>query len=107
MKLSTLDQFASKYNGKYKDWDGAYGFQCVDLIRFYQMEVLGVPPQAIPAALTALRIFNNFTDNQYFTKVKNTPYNVPKKGDIVFWGYPMGFFWNGWKPEWAGHVAIF
>jgi hypothetical protein len=104
MALITLDQFIAKYNGKYVDWDKAYGAQCVDLIRYYQIEVLGVPPEAIPANLTARQMFNTFPKegNPWFNKIVS-PYGdpqIPKVGDIVFWG------WYPFLTTWAGHVAI-
>jgi len=36
----TLDQFITKYNGKFIDYDDAYGPQCVDLCKAYMDEVL-------------------------------------------------------------------
>lgn len=87
--------------GRYLDWDGWYGPQCLDLMRFYQRDVLNVPTSSIPPAGYAKDVFNNFRSNTYFAKVLNGPNNVPVKGDIVFWGtYP---FVTGI----AGHVAIF
>lgn len=98
----TLEQFVSEWNGKYIDFDGHYGFQCVDLIRQYVKEMYKVDPyKAIPAAINAKTIFNNFKDNQYFHKIKNSPYGLPEKGDIIFWGYYP--FVTGWD----GHVAIY
>lgn len=103
----TFEEFVAKYNGKYIDYDNAYGFQCVDLMRQYVKEVEGLLPYtAIPTRGDAKDIFNNFKDNQFYTKIKNGLTNIPKKGDIVFWGYPYGFYMNGIIPKWAGHVAI-
>jgi len=98
----TLDKFFTKYNGRFIDYDKAYGFQCVDLARQYILEVLGFKPYvALPAGATAKVIFQNFKSNAYFTKVLNTPSGVPKKGDIIFWG------WRWPVTGSAGHVAIF
>lgn len=98
----TLQEFINTYTGRYIDWDGAYGAQCVDLMRFYQRDVLGVQPNDIPAAGTAKLIYLNFpTNHPVFQKIANTPNNMPQIGDIVFWGtYP---FVTGW----AGHVAVY
>jgi hypothetical protein len=98
-----LQSFIDKYNGKFVEYNhDAYKFQCMDLMRQYVHDVLGINPyDAIPASPTARQCFQNFKSNKYFTKVINTPTGVPKKGDIVFWGlYP---FVTGT----AGHVAIF
>lgn len=99
--MITFEKFVEKYNGKFVDYDKAFGFQCVDLIRQYILEVLGYAPyDALPAGATAKIIFNNFRTNKYFTKIINYPNNAPKKGDIIFWGYYP--FVTGT----AGHTAI-
>ena len=36
----TFDQFITKHNGKFIDYDDAYGPQCVDLCKAYMDEVL-------------------------------------------------------------------
>lgn len=98
----TTDQFITKWNGRYVDFDGKFGFQCVDLVRQFVKEMYGLDPyKAIPTTGSAKDIFNNFKDNQFFKKIKNTPTGVPQKGDITFWGYYP--FITGW----TGHVAIF
>jgi CHAP domain-containing protein len=97
----THDDFVSKYKGRYIDYDGAYGYQCVDLMRLYQKEVFEVPPNSIPAAGYARDIYKNFKPNQYFDKINNTPTGIPQKGDIIFFNtYPFVY-------GIAGHVAIY
>ena len=97
-----VQQFFSKYNGKFIDYDGMYSTQCTDLMRAYIKEVLGWSPYvAIPQTGWAKNIFNNFSNNKYFTKILNTPTGMPKKGDLVFWGYYP--FVTGW----VGHVAVY
>mgnify|MGYP001576871376 FL=1 len=110
----TTDQFFTNYNGRFIDYDGKWGFQCVDLVRQYIKEGLEKEPySALPAGPTAKTIFQNFPagGNKHFIKIKNSPTNMPKKGDIVFWGYPLGLYWKkvlgvGLIPDWAGHTAI-
>lgn len=97
--MLTFDQFIIKYKGKGIDFDGHYGFQCVDLIRQYIKEVLNQPQ---PKGVTGAKdFFTNFeTDpnlNQYFNKIVNTPEGVPSKGDIIIWGATYGAY---------GHIAI-
>lgn len=97
-------QFTGKYNGKFVDYDHAYGYQCVDVMRQYVLDVFGLKPYvAIPTTGTAKNIFLNFKTNNYFKKVLNTPTGIPPKGAILF-------FKNSILPPWnygfAGHVAI-
>ena len=40
-----LQEFINKYIGKLVDFDGAFGAQCVDLIRQYFKDVWGLPKQ--------------------------------------------------------------
>jgi hypothetical protein len=92
----TLDYFINKYNGKGIDWDGQYGFQCVDLYRKYVHEVLNLPQsKPIPAAAD---IWNNYLTDR-FERIPNTPTGVPLKGDIVIWKKAASLPY--------GHVAIF
>ncbi len=98
------DQFFNKYNGKFINYDGVWGFQCTDLMRQYVKEVFNVNPYtAIPTTGSAKNIFKNFKDNKYFKKVLNTPTGVPPKGSIIF-------FKTSILPPWIygfdGHVAI-
>jgi hypothetical protein len=96
----TLQAFQDKWNGKFCDFDGKWGFQCTDLARQYIQDVLGLPPYTLPAVSYAKQLFQNFKPNKYFTKVANLPTNAPKAGDIVVWNtYP---FITGI----AGHVGI-
>lgn len=98
--MITLDQFIKKNLGRYVDYDGLYKSQCVDLMREYIIECMGLNPyEAIPANNYAKNMFYKF-NSKYFTKIKNTPTGIPKKGDIIFWKtYP---FVTGI----AGHVGI-
>ena len=94
-----LQQFIEKFNGKYIDFDGAYGAQCMDLMHYYCVQVLGLTDGRILAAPGARDVFNNFDNikgKEFFERIPNTPQGVPKEGDIMFWGY---------NPY--GHVAVF
>ncbi|MFI3157588.1 MAG: CHAP domain-containing protein [Methylococcaceae bacterium] len=96
-----VDAFVNTWNGRGTDFDGAYGYQCVDLMRRYAQDVLGLSNggySELPAG-NAYDIFAKTTSSK-FTKIYNTPTGVPQKGDIVFWNKSSS---NGY----AGHVAIF
>jgi hypothetical protein len=94
------DQFTKKYLGRYVDYDGAFGAQCVDLMRQYCKEVLGVDGGTLPRAGYAKDIFKKYDGKGKFEKIFNSPSNVPQKGDIIFWDTrpPVTGI--------AGHVAI-
>lgn len=89
------DDFFNKYNGKGVDWDGYYGFQCVDLYRQYVKEVVDCPQS--PGVTGAADIWDTYL-NEYFDRIANTPEGVPIKGDILIWSKNAG---GGF-----GHVSI-
>lgn len=93
----TISDFLNKWNGKPLDFDGYYGYQCMDLYQYYNRDVIGAP--YIPADPA----YKVWTLNQYpkdfYTKIANTPTNVPQKGDVVIWSAQA----NGG----FGHIAIF
>ena len=82
----TFDEFVKKYKGKGINFDKAYGVQCFDLANQFNRDVVGC---GMFTGLYARQIYEDF-DKQavkgYFTRIKNTPSFVPKKGDIVVWG---------------------
>lgn len=96
----TYDEFIKKHNGVAINYDGAAGKQCVDLATAYFNEVFGSGIKNF--WYDAHHFWDLFDKNTWlkanFTKVKNTPSFVPKKGDIVVWGGSL----NGG----IGHVAI-
>lgn len=85
-------EWAKNQIGSYIDVDGAYGAQCVDLIKAYY-QYLGV------SAVTGNGC--DYSHNSLpsgWTRIQNTASFVPDPGDIVVWTD------EGWK---NGHVAIF
>jgi hypothetical protein len=91
----SLNDFIAKYNGHGLDFDGAYGFQCMDLMHGYITEVLGLPGNVL-AAPTAFQAYEAGDD--HFDRIPNTPEGIPQPGDIMFWNTSVGA---------AGHVAVF
>lgn len=86
-----LSDFINRYNGKFVDFDGYYGAQCVDLAQFYARE-LGAP-----------RFWGNAKDiagqtGGWWTWVPYTGVNTPPAGSVVIWDGRVG---GG-----AGHIAI-
>lgn len=92
----SFDEFISKFNGQGVDTDNAYGFQCMDLMHRYVVDVLGLD-LGLFAAPTAYQAYQGASDAR-FDKIDNTPTGVPQKGDIMFWNTSVGS---------AGHVAVF
>lgn len=89
----TFQDFFNKYNGKYVDWDGYYGAQCVDLAQYYAKEVVGANP------FTGNAKDIPYTYNpKYYDWIVNSITAVPQKGDIIIWGAKVG---GGY-----GHIAI-
>lgn len=91
----TADAFFTKYNGKGIDFDGYYGYQCMDLYQQYNKEVVGAPYIPVPAAAD---VWTKFPTTHY-TKIANTPTGVPQKGDVIIWNKNAG---GGF-----GHIAVF
>lgn len=101
----TFDQFVTKYNGKYLEYNNdMYKFQCMDLFYQYLKEVLVLDTKPYQGWGTAKNCYLNFSNikgaSANFDLIKNSPTNSPLKGDIVFWGYYP--FVTGL----AGHVAM-
>src|SRR5688572_21616536 len=100
----TLDQFFAKYNGRSDiDYDGVYGVQCVDLIKFYLRDRFGLSPGAWG---DAIKYYTNPVAQitAKFDVIRNNPADknqVPKAGDIIVW--------SGSTPGTggAGHIAIY
>ncbi len=93
----TFDDWVKKYLGKGSDYDGAYGVQCVDLIKLYVDKVLGITPQSIG---NAIEYYNKRKTSAYlknnFTWISNTPEFIPAKGDIAVFRTNSGL----------GHVSV-
>jgi len=89
----THQNFINKWDGKACDWDKYFGYQCVDLAHQYAVEV---NERDIPNAPAAKDLWKK--DIPGYTKIANTPTNVPQQGDIIIWGTEVGAY---------GHIAIF
>jgi len=89
----TYSEFVKKYNGLGIDFDGYYGFQCMDLAHQYAVEVIG---KDIPSAPGAKDVWSKTVTG--YEKIPNTPTGVPQQGDIVIWGSDAGPY---------GHIAVF
>lgn len=99
----TLDQFIATNNGKSIDYDGVYGAQCVDLIKYYLRDCYGLSPGAWGNAKDYFYTPNPAILTK-FTKITNNPSDlnqVPKRGDIIIWSGALAGS-GGY-----GHIAIY
>ena len=101
--MMTKSNYLIQANGKKIDVDGVpknQPYQCVDLIKDYMKRCYGIPYFSIHNdAKNYYEMYEDFPYLvKYFTRIKNTPSLVPKKGDIVVW--------NGTKGNGHGHVAV-
>ena len=78
--------------GKFLDYDGAYGAQCVDLIAYYY-KYLG---QSKYVKGNGCDYVSNALPDGWI-RIKNTADFVPEPGDIAVWGTELSAY---------GHVAI-
>jgi cell wall-associated NlpC family hydrolase len=97
-----LNKFIKTYDGRYLDWDGRFGCQCVDVARYYFAEVCGLKTQ--PAGVVGAKDFYaDFEKDPVlkarFIRIPNTPTFVPQPGDVVVWDG------TGGNPY--GHIGIF
>lgn len=97
-----IQDFFIKHNGQFLDTDGFpkdTPYQCVDVIKAYFKEVLGIEP----VHGDAINYFNN--PPKGFTKIKKAFFNQPQPGDILVlspnhisicnWSRP--FDWGGFE----------
>lgn len=97
----TFDSFVKRFIGKAVDYDGVSGVQCVDLVKLYLYNVFGIRAGAWGNARDYWLDFNSHKImKENFTKIKNTPEFVPKKGDILVWSGDISIKNN------YGHIAI-
>lgn len=82
-----FDTWVKNNLGKKIDADGVYGVQCVDLIKHYCVNVLGISKKYSDAWGNAVDWYNGFNNKSWltanFTRIANTPTFVPKKGDVA------------------------
>ena len=96
----SYSQFISTYLGKSTDWDGAYGTQCVDLIKAYLYECFNIKAGRWGNAKYYWIKFNlRSALKNNFTRIAYTKGMQFKAGDIVVWSAGIG-------SSGCGHIAI-
>ena len=89
-----VDAFVAKWKGRYADFDGYYGAQCVDLFNFYNRDVIGARRYVVASAY---QLFDSY-DTAKYTRISAS--STPRKGDVAVWA--SNFPGSGGH----GHVAI-
>lgn len=89
----TLDEFLTAHSGKFLDYDGMYPGECVDLIKYYNKQVIGAP-QWMGDPKTYIRN----PAPAYYEYKENRLLYIPPRGAIAIW--------NGNVGHGRGHVAI-
>jgi hypothetical protein len=86
MTKQDVSNFITEWMNKYLDTDGypAYNkYQCVDVIRKYQTEVIKMPLVGGNAIDYWYHYPYDQTLQQYFTRIPNTLTFIPKLGDVI------------------------
>lgn len=102
----SLSDFVRKYNGKFIDYDHAYGTQCVDLINQYLDEALGIknPIQEFPVqyAYQFYTYFDRYPGAKLFDRILYRLGDLPSPGDLMVFNHDVpGLTGVG------GHISIF
>lgn len=83
----TLEEFTQKYVGQKVDYDGQYGYQCVDLFRQYCKDVLNIPHTG--AVVGAKELYTRYEqmplEKKYFNRIAYEGV-IPQVGDVVIFG---------------------
>ena len=66
----------------------------MDLYHQYDKECIGSKNYPAPAAKD---VWNKY-DSNFYTRIVNTPTNIPQEGDVIIWGTVIGPY---------GHIAVF
>lgn len=86
--------FKATWLGKVIDYDGMYGYQCVDLYRLY-CKHLGFPQS--PNVRAAVDIWDTYLE-EHFERIPYEPGLIPQQGSVIIWDLSVG--------DW-GHLALF
>jgi len=93
--MNDIQKFFAKYDGKYIDFDGFYGNQCMDLYRQFVKEVLKLPQS--PGVIGAADVWDTYL-KEHNDKIENTLDALPQEGDIIIWKRASSLPY--------GHIAI-
>lgn len=81
--MQTLAQFVAYWSGRYCDFDGYYGGQCVDEADFYIRDVWGLPPFFVNGAVD---LFGHRPDAiEWIANEVGNAKQFPRPGDLIIW----------------------
>lgn len=89
----TYEEFKKKYNGKYTDFDGYYGYQCWDLAQRYFTEVLNLSRSILDGCGLVSNMLKSPKRELMLKYFDEVGINTLKQGDVCIWEY--------------GHIAIY
>jgi hypothetical protein len=88
-----IDDFFNKWNNRGSNYDKVFGNQCVDVFKYFNRDVVG----ATEVSGNAINYWTKYPTH-FYTKIINTPWFIPKKGDVMIWAVS--------KTLPLGHIAI-
>lgn len=94
-------KFKSKYIGTKQDYDGKYGYQCVDLVKLWANEGWKIKPSAVGHTGYAKEVFlysDSMLSSKVVQRIANQPKLVPPQGAIIVF--------NSTPKNKIGHIAV-
>lgn len=94
-------KFKSTYIGKKFDYDGKYGYQCVDLAKLWSKEGWNLKPGAVGHTGSAKDVFiysDSMLSSKEVQRIKNQPKLAPPQGAIIVF--------NSTSKNKYGHIAV-
>lgn len=101
MAHATIEDWLSKAVGRPMDPDGAYGYQCVDLVDQYAQDIFGIRWQDSVGGVGGARELLDRVPDEYWVRIDNNPNDpnlIPQRGDVVVW--------DGDETNEFGHTAV-
>lgn len=96
----SFDTWVKNNIGKKIDADGVYGVQCVDLIKHYCVNVIGIVKKYSDTWGNAVDWYNGYSSKSWlvsnFTRIANTASFIPQKGDVAVFKTSIA----------NGHIAV-
>jgi hypothetical protein len=94
--------FRNKYLGTKNDYDGKFGYQCVDLVKLWAREGWKLQPKAVGHSKGYAKFVFQYNDSmltsEQAVRIANQPKLVPPQGAIIVF--------DSAKKNAAGHIAI-